>query len=113
MKKNLNRIISFIIFIVIIFLIVLPLLEHSLNEFPFLGDIKLYFSSDSNKSYFEVMLSVITVLTTFQVFYWQNQIEINNKNKEIKQEKEKQEQLYLEQREREHAVVRPLFLVEL
>ncbi|WP_161940367.1 hypothetical protein, partial [Streptococcus suis] len=32
---------------------------------------------------------------------------------EIKQEKEKQEQLYLEQREREHAVVRPLFLVEL
>ncbi|HEP1569293.1 hypothetical protein PWF75_09410 [Streptococcus suis] len=113
MKKNLNRIISFIIFIVIIFLIALPLLEHSLNEFSFLGDIKLYFSSDGNKSYFEVMLSVITVLTTFLVFYWQNQIEINNKNKEIKQEKEKQEQFYLEQREREHAVVRPLFLVEL
>ncbi|MDG3131537.1 hypothetical protein MKL26_00680 [Streptococcus suis] len=113
MKKNSNIIISCINFSVIVFLTALPLLEYYLNEFSFLGDIKLYFSSDANKSYFEVMLSVITILTTFLVFNWQNKIEINNKNRELKQEKEKQEQLYLEQRERERADVRPLFLVEL
>lgn len=49
------------------------------------------------------MLSGIAILTTFLLFYWRNEIELNNKNKEIEKEREKSERLYLEQREREYA----------
>lgn len=111
MKRTKLTIVLILVFIV--FLILLPFLaEMNVLGTP-LKCLKSYFSSDSNKEYFEVVLSAIAILTTFILFYWQNTIESHNKKRELKEEKEKQEKLYLEQRERERALVRPLFLAEL
>ncbi|AUW96017.1 hypothetical protein [Streptococcus pluranimalium] len=111
MKRTKLTIVLILVFIV--FLILLPFLaEMNVLGTP-LKCLKSYFSSDSNKEYFEVVLSAIVILTTFILFYWQNTIESHNKKRELKEEKEKQEKLYLEQRERERALVRPLFLTEL
>lgn len=97
----------------IVSLILLPLLAE-MNVIGLLfRAIMSYFSSDTNKDYFEVVLSAIAIFTTFILFDWQNTIESHNKQIERKEEKEKQEKLYLEQRERERAFVRPLFLSEL
>ncbi|MFA9413454.1 MULTISPECIES: hypothetical protein [unclassified Streptococcus] len=111
MRRTKLAIISILAFI--IFLILLPLLAEMNIMGVLFKYLKLYFSSDSNKDYFEVVLSAIAIFTTFILFDWQNTIESHNKQLERKEEKEKQEKLYLEQRERERAFLRPLFLAEL
>lgn len=115
MKKSSKIIISSIILLIIllILLIVLPSIANIniQGSYPF-KFIKLYFDGD-NKNYFEVIFSGITILITFLIFYWQSQIELQNKIQEIEVEKEKHQKIYLEKRERERAAVRPLFLVEL
>ena len=86
MKRTKLTIVLILVFIV--FLILLPFLaEMNVLGTP-LKCLKSYFSSDSNKEYFEVVLSAIAILTTFILFYWQNTIESHNKKRELKEEKE-------------------------
>lgn len=103
--------IAIITITIILLLVFLPYLSL---ESSFLRDIYVYLVSDkgTNKEYFEVVLSAITILTTFLMFYLQRNRERKIKIIEDKNREKEQKNLYFEQREKSYAEVRPLFIVQ-
>ena len=103
--------IAIITITIILLLVFLPYLSL---ESSFLRDIYVYLVSDkgTNKEYFEVVLSAITILITFLMFYLQRNRERKIKIIEDKNREKEQKNLYFEQREKSYAEVRPLFIVQ-